>query len=288
MKIQTPLILAALASAQFASAQIFNDAFASGTGAWYKADTTNSTTLSNVSGQLSFNTGSATNMSDAIGRAFTETSLAVGETLRLSFDYRQDSASVELLRVGIFNLTGRTATADDWSGATTPSGSFAGYYGFVRDNDSANFNAIREEANNFNSSGTNNNIGPMMATGGTFTTYSNGINQFDINQDGTVSYKVRFDITRSATNTVNLAYNFMNAAGTTNHFALTATDATSPYTTFDTVVIRPNAGTAYFDNVQLSVIPEPGTALGGLLLTAGMLRRRRNQGRPVFCLACPS
>lgn len=263
----------ALAGAQLATAvPLFTDTFDSGTGAWYKADTQNSTTLSNSSGQLSFATGSATNMSDAIGRAFTETTLAVGETLRLTFDYRQDAASVELLRVGIFNLTGRTATTDDWSGASSPAGSFAGYYGFVRDNDSSNFNALREEADTFTGAQT---VGPTAARTGTFTTYSDGVTPYDINQNGTVTYKVLFDITRSATNTVELKFDFMDSTGAIKHFDMSATDNTTPYTTFDTIVLRPNAGTAYFDNVQLSVVPEPSTALAGGLMFLGALRRRR-------------
>ena len=55
---------------------------------------------------------------------------------------------------------------------------------------------------------------------------------------------------------------------------------------------RNTAGSPAFSGPVLTIdytpIPEPTTALAGLLLGVGLLRRRRNQGRPVLSLACPS
>ena len=64
--------------------------------------------------------------------------------------------------------------------------------------------------------------------------------------------------------------------GTTEVYSVAGSQTTgTTLNTFDTAVLRADSGTALYDNVELSVIPEPSAALLGGLGMLALLRRRR-------------
>lgn len=230
---------------------IFEDTFDSGTGAWYKADTQTATTLSNSSGALSQAVGSANDMSEVIGRSFSEETIAVGETLRLTFDFTPQSAFT-IIRAGFYDLDGRSATADDWSGAGPASGTWAGYTSFLRDNSATN-HAARSDSGSFTGA---QNIGPTMPFADAIGTSTS---QFDLTNDGTVTYEGLFEFTRTSSGQIDTLFSL--STGATTHLTVAGTDTTSPLTTFDTVIFRSTAGTVEFDNIKLEVIPDEPTPM---------------------------
>lgn len=263
----------ALAAASFViltatshAAIVFTDTFDSGTGAWYRAGTVN--TLTNTSQQLSWTT-SAGGTTDAIrltiGRAFPTTSLAVGQTLRLSFDVTQSgTTSLNILRVGLYDVA-TPITADDWSVGSNV-GAFAGYVSFIRDN-SLLANPARYDAG----TDTNNTTtGPTMAGTG----IGSVVTQYDILQSTT--YQGVFDITRTSPTQMDTLFTL--SSGITTHFSVSGTTS-SIVNSFDTALLRVDPtltnATALFDNIQLEVIPEPSAALLGSLGLLALLRRRR-------------
>ena len=241
---------------------VFTDTFDSGTGDWYKASTTG--VLSNSSGKLSW-AENDNGVPEVIARSFTSQTLAVGETIRLTFDFSWTTTNnANILRAGLYNTT-TAITADNWAGSDAI-GPWEGYYSFVRDSSNSNNVARRDSG-----ASTSNAAGPMNAG----TEIGNVATNFNINDNGTVTYQGMFEVTRAtATTTTTL---FTLTEGTTERFNVTGT-TTTLYNTFDAVVIKTGADApvALFDNVQVSVIPEPGAAALGALGLLALLRRRRN------------
>ncbi len=194
-----------------------------------------------------------------IGRSFTSTAIAVGETIRLTFDYRETSAG-DIVRFGLFN-TQNTITADGFndSGASAV-GNYAGYYTFLRDA-SSSANAGRFETQS----------SVYVEEGG--TTIGSEVVNFD-RVVGT-QYSVVFDITRTSASQTDTLINFNNASGTVTHMSVAGVDTSGLQSTFNGVFLRAGAGTAAIDNVVVEVIPEPSTALLGALGALVLLRRRR-------------
>ena len=193
----------------------------------------------------------------------------MGETIRLTFDFSWTSAdNTNLFRVGLFDTT-NAITADNWSGSNAI-GAWKGYYTFVRD-DSTSGNLARE-ATLTTASGTN---GPTSSSSGeTAITSPSNTTRFNILNG--VTYQGMFEVTRTtASSTTTL---FTLKGGSTTHFSVTGIDSTTPYNTFDSVVIKTGAAApvALFDNVQLTVIPEPAAATLGAFGLLALLRRRRN------------
>lgn len=94
-KSKSTLLMAALTHAapiQANAATIFTDTFASGTGSWYSGGNSgasvNATTgiLANSSGPLSWTPSTTGDITRAIGRPFTSQTVAVGQTIRITFD----------------------------------------------------------------------------------------------------------------------------------------------------------------------------------------------------------
>ncbi len=238
---------------------IFTDTFDSGTGAWYKGGTGG--TLTNASGELSWAPGTA-GVDQIIGRSFTTTPVGVGESIRLTFDYRQTGASVNILRIGLFDVETPIA-ADNWAGGNAI-GPWEGYYTFVRDNSSAGNVARRE-------SGTNTSSSNFPTFGG--ASIGSNTTQYNINQNGTTTYQGLFEVFR--TSETEMQTLFTLSSNSTTHFSVAGTTSTTQ-DAFNTVVLRSSGGTSLFDNVAVTFIPEPGTWL--LLLSAvacGLLVRRR-------------
>ena len=238
---------------------VFTDTFDSGTGAWYKGGTGG--TLTNASGELSWAPGTA-GVDQIIGRSFTTTPVGVGESIRLTFDYRQTGASVNILRIGLFDVETPIA-ADNWAGGNAI-GPWEGYYTFVRDNSSAGNVARRESGTNTSSSNFPTFLGSNIGSNTT---------QYDMNQNGTTTYQGLFEVFR--TSETEMQTLFTLSSNSTTHFSVAGTTSTTQ-DAFNTVVLRSSGGTSLFDNVAVTFIPEPGTWL--LLLSAvacGLLVRRR-------------
>lgn len=239
------------------AAVIFTDTFASGTGAWYKAGTAN--TLANSgSGQLSW-TSSASNVNEVIGRAMAAQTLTVGQTIRLTFDYTQTSATAsDILRVGFYNVDTPPA-ADAWSTTGTLVGAFSGYTTFVRDN-SATGNVARFDTGTDTTAITDG----LTITGTAITSPTNTQN---LNIALNTPYQAVFNVTLTSATQVNTLFTLSNG------FSV-AGQTSTVYNGFDTVVLR-TVNSALFDNVQVEVIPEPSTTLLGGLGLLVLMRRRR-------------
>lgn len=265
----------ALLTATSHATVIFTDDFtAAGTGNWYIGSNANQggdSTVTNTAGQLQFTIGGAQNKDEIIGRSFTESSIAVGETIRLTYDYRQTSAT-GILRAGLVDRSAAALTGEDWAYTTsgTGSGTYAGYSTFFRDG-SASGNVARAEAASFDNGDTTGY--PTGSSGLTTITSPANTQNFNINDDGSITYQALFEITRTATGVETL---FSLSSGLTTHLSVAGVHTTgSPFTTFDTAVLRLDQGTGFFDNIQVEIIPEPHTALLGGLGLLALLRRRR-------------
>lgn len=267
-----PAALALLASSSLSHAAgvIFNDTFDSGTGSWYRAANTGS--LANVDSKLSWSEGigNSSNMGEAIGRSFTAQTLAVGETIRLTFDFSWTAAdNTNIFRVGFFDTTNAIA-ADNWSGSGAI-GAWKGYYTMVRDN-SATGNHARESTHS-SASGTD---GPTSSTvTNSEKAITSPLNTTSFNILNGTTYQGMFEVTRTtASSTTTL---FTLKTGATTHFSVTGIDSTTPYSTFDSVVIKTGAAgpVTLLDNVKLETIPEPSAAALGAFGLLALLRRRR-------------
>jgi hypothetical protein len=266
--------LALLASPSVYATVIFTDNFTSaGTGSWYKGGNTG--TLANTSNALVW-TENGNSMDETIARSFAAQTISVGQTIRLTFDYSQNGSTTNnIIRAGLYDVT-NTVAADNWAGSGAID-AWQGYSTFVRDN-SASGNVARVDSG----TDTTGSLGPTQGTANgssptvtvaTITTPAN-TTSFNINDNGTVTYQAVFEVTRTLTGMTTL---FTLSSGATTHFSVTGS-TTTVYSTFDTVVLKQAGTTAMpvtYDNIQVSVIPEPGAAaLGGVGLLA-LLRRRR-------------
>jgi hypothetical protein len=265
-------LMATAASTQ--ATVIFTDDFTSaGTGAWYKGG--NSGTLTNTGNALVW-TENGNSMEETIARSFTAQTISVGQTIRLTFDYSQNGSTTNnIIRAGFYDVTNAVA-ANNWAGSGAID-AWQGYSTFVRDN-SATGNIARVDSG----TDTTGTLGPTQGTANassptvTVATITSPTNttSFNINDNGTVTYQALFEVTRTLTGMTTL---FTLSSGSTTHFSVTGSTNTV-YSSFDTVVLK-QAGTtampATYDNIQVSVIPEPGTVALGAFGALALLRRRR-------------
>lgn len=248
---------------------IFQDTFDSGTGAWYKAAT--SGTLSNPSGTLSWSE-SGEGITEVIGRSIPSTTLAVGEMLRLSYNYTPTAANT-IIRAGLYTLNG-SINQDGWGyDSTALTGGYNGYNSFLRVNSAGNQAARSDSGSLTTSTGTTAN-GPLQ--GGTnFSTISGDANTFTVTAGTT--YTVTYELIRTATGAITTVYTLNN--GTSNVLQVTGSGA-SPNFTFNAVTLRQTGGQATYDNITLETlpIPEPSAVLlsGAALTGFAFSRRRRN------------
>ena len=273
MKTSKKFLIAAAAlmavplSSQAASTIIFNDTFESGTGDWYRAWTGGSTSLTTDSDRLSFTFGD-TGAQEVIGRSFDAQTIPVGGSLTVTFDFRQTSAT-GIFRVGFYDLS-TAITQNGW--AQTNDGSFAGYTTFIR---SSTSNVARQENGPFNT--TVSQAYPTVgATAGGVTVNpitTSGGSTFHTFQDNT-DYQFSFTIDRVSATQMDTRLIVMEGAIERFNVVGSQTSGTQ-FTDFNTLVLRTSSGTALYDNIEVTFIPEPSTALLGGLGMLCLLRRRR-------------
>ena len=256
-----PLLLAAtvsLIAPTRADTTIFTDTFDAAVGSWFKGVPSVGDSLTVTAdplpiGQLEWKEN-GNSMAETIARPFAETTLAIGQKLRVSFDYRQNGITTNnIIRAGLYNVT-TTVAADNWAGGNAL-GAWAGYTSFVRDA-SGTGNIARVESGT-TTSGT---VGPTQGATGTFTTITSPANttNFNLNDDGTVTYQVVFEVNYVSATQMDTLFTISSTAGetTTAHFTVTGTTSTI-HPTFDTFVLKQAGTTAmpvYYDNIKLELI----------------------------------
>jgi hypothetical protein len=270
MKKEIVLFMLIAGSTALAGASvIFNDT--TGFDNWYKGSTANGTL---TKGENLTWVESGGNGQEVIGRAFTATTLAADETMRLTFDYTAAIASPVIIRAGFFNISGSVA-ANGWAGTSTTVGStlgtYAGYYGLLQDSATLD-GAARRDGN----VSLGYNTVPTAATGGLVNFGSSFLNS-DFSNDGTKTYQAVLELTRNSATA--MAVSFALYDGATKISEVTGSrDNADIVTSFNSVFFRDTNGVqATLDNIQVSVIPEPATigmlGLGALIV---MLIRRRS------------
>jgi hypothetical protein len=250
-------------------------ALANGTTANQTSDANAPNVATGINGNSLATTGGTFPFS--LHRYFTSTTLNAGESISVSLNIRTTAAptaQATSFRIGLFDSnTGKISTNSNFSGAT---GSTAGTV-FI---DDRGYGA-------FYDTGTS----PLAHVIGerTNTTYTaaNGINLFrpsDFGNLGTAStvgntialnttYAVTLNIARS------LDGSSVTTTSTFNGISLSFTDTTDLVTEFDHLAIFFGSswtGTKYVDDVMVTFVPEPSSALLGALGLLALLRRRRN------------
>ena len=240
---------------------IFTDSFDSGTGGWFKAAPIAGDSLSNNAGALVW-TENGGSMSEAIGRSFPALSLEVGQTLRLSFDYRQTGTSnnSHVLRAGFYQM-GNPIAAHNWAGANAV-GAWKGYGTFVRDN-SGTANIARVESG----SSTSGSFGPNNGSSGAFTDIGSKVTQYNLTDNGSVTYRFVFDATLVSATRMDTLLTATSGSGPSalTRFSIPGSQASGTvHTTFNTIVLRQAGGTAMpatYDNIELELIGGKDPAL---------------------------
>ncbi len=234
---------------------ILNDVFDSGTGSWFKAAPVTGDSLSVVGGQLEWMENGSL-MQEVIGRPIPQTSLTVGQSLRMSFDYRQNGVpnTSHIIRAGFYHFATPVA-AHNWAGSNAV-GAWRGYGTFVRDaSTSTATNLARSESGTTTST----TAGPNNGTSGTYTDIGSKITQFNLNDDGTTTYQFVFEVSfvsPTRMDTLLTVSSTLNGI-TTTHFSIPGSQTSGTIqSTFNTVVLKQSGGTAmpaYYDNLKLEL-----------------------------------
>lgn len=236
--------------------------------AWFLSNTGNSTTLT-VANDAVINSGNAmrltttTNFRKFFGAFSSAITIAQGETLQLSFDYRfhEVANGAGLFRFGLYNNGGTATTADN---VPSDNNDF-GYASTTNPGlDSANGTVVNSEIAGDASLGgaTPNGLVSVGSAGAS------------VNVGTTLPGSALFSITRNLDDSISLSSSINGQS------AASGTITTSPLTyTFHQVVIGLGGTASDFsvDNVNVSVIPEPSCLLlSALGVAAGVGHRRRN------------
>lgn len=236
---------------------IFTDTFDSGTGLWFKAAPSSGDSLAVTAsplptGQLQWKeTGSL--MGEVIGRSFPLVSLSVGQTLRMSFDYRQSGTpnSSHIIRAGFYQLA-QPITAHNWAGSNAI-GAWSGYGTFVRDNSSST-NVARVEAGSSSSA----SAGPNNGTAGTYTDIGSKVTTHNLNDDGSIMYQIVFDITYTSPTRMDTLMTVSSSTGNPPHFSIPGVQTSGTFrTSFNSVILKQAGGSAmpaFYDNIKVELI----------------------------------
>lgn len=254
-----PTAIIAMLTLQSTSAAIIASD-AAGFQNWFKGSTTGTLTK----GETLVWAERGSNNEEVIMRSFTDTTLALGETMRFTADWTQSSGSAGIVRMGLSDANPDTGGNGD---VTFDGDGFtgSGYYSFIRDNSTYDSLARYENFTSFT---------PLTGSNASFGTNSTQTNLID---NGTKTYSLVFDVTYVSTGQVDTLFTILD--GATAVYSLSGTTTANILNTFDTASFRVSGGTATLDNLEISVVPEPSTyaLLAGLAMFGLVLRRRRNR-----------
>jgi len=254
------------------AAIIFSDTFSDlSNGAWYTAATgTNSGTLDAGSGALVWSeTGGG--IQEVFGRSIPTTTVAVGETLRLTYSYTPGTGN-SIIRAGFYDLNG-TISQNGWGfGETALTGAFSGFTSFLRVDSNLADHAARHDSGTLNTITTGTANGPLQG-GTSFTTISGADAKYTVSTS--VTYTVVYEVTRTGTNSYTTSFS-LSSDGTT-HLNVVGSGNSSVAPTFDAVTLRQTGGSAIYDDITLEIlpIPEPSAALLSAIGFSGLLARRK-------------
>ena len=229
---------------------IFTDTFDDETtGAWYSGGDLGTLTAMDTGEQLSWTPDDATGMRQVIGRSFSTQSLGVGDWIEFTFDYTRTAGNLGILRVGLFHLEDPIA-ANDW--ANDSDNAWSGYYTFIRDNGTNVARVYNQDGMAVPGSDAPGALnGPTFAGTNMTVTEGGGANtSVALNTQYQGSYRV----TRTETGIETL---FTFSDGATTLYSVAA-NTTTTWPDFNTVAIRVSEGTVLFDNMRVTVVPEPG------------------------------
>jgi len=244
---------------------IFEDDFSDGNRNGWFSFTSSGGTATVASQQLVLTPG--TGSISAI-TYFTPTTLAVGETMTLTFEmsfsaFNNDS---DQFRYGLFNSNGTQISSDLTT--TVSDAAFNNDTGFAAFTDTRN-NGVNGSVSLRERDIANNTFWSTSA----FT--SRATSTSDLDGQINVARTFRLELDYTAVNSMTISSSIVGVAGSERSYT-TAT----PFTTVDSLSIFQgnNQATLTFDNFEVSVIPEPSTAAFGMAamaLVAAFLRRRR-------------
>ena len=281
-----PLAFLSATLSQGFGAMIVNDTFADGdrtNGAdaldvsWFKGTTAATLAVANDttfgSNAMRYSPGGSLAATVA---AMPSTTLAVGETIRISVTFRYESGaptnSPGAFRMGLFTnnggeTLGDTATVAADGSAHTADGYYASFPSGPADAPTTSGNGyeiFREtEDNNAILAGNRSSLGaPTVTTAG---------------MSGTGAYTALFEITRGASSTTFRSYLDAGTGTPTSQVGAGTDSSVAQISTFDTIALSIGGNnTAWLiDGVTVEVIPEPSAALLGLLGGLSLLGVRR-------------
>ena len=232
---------------------LFADTFGDGAGPWFKAVPTAGDSLAEANGELEWKENGNL-LAEAIGRSFPEVTLATGQKLRLAFDYRQKGTTTNsLIRAGLYHVA-TPIVADNWAGSNAI-GAWKGYGTFVRDFSTATHVARVESGASASAS-----LGPNSGSSGAYTDIGSTTTQYNLNDDGTVTYRFVFEVNYVSTSRMDTLLTVGSTSGgvSTTHFSVPGSQSAGTiHPTFNTIVLRQAGGSStpvYYDNVSLEVI----------------------------------
>ena len=274
IRITTTLVFLA-AMTQASSAVILQESFTdgsytnqnlSGSAEWYVRN--NASNVSVTVGALQI--ANVDTSDDGVLGYFTNsgaTSVAVGETITLSFDMTLSSGTLSdianRIRFGLMDSGGSRETADGSGFNAATYDGYRGYWGRLGLTGVGTSHIAARDSNNNN-----------LLTTGASTTLGSDVDLADLSASTTYSVSLSIEHTNASTNTITLGIDGLDS--------FTRTDTSNLFSSFDTAVISihgPGVATATLDNITVQAIPEPTTyaLLSGLLAAGLILLRRRRQ-----------
>lgn len=207
------------------------------------------------------------NNGNTVYTAFSSSSLADGDSITLTLNYRflsAPSAGSETFRIALSNSNAAAAIVSDQASiSTTPTANLQEYVGYyaglaIGVNPSSTGTVLRQrDSGNTNALTSQNQSGSALAFNNSGVVSGNSTHslEYSISRSGsTLSFSTKID-------------------GST---LLNGTDSTSIYTSFNALSIAGVGGTVVFDNILLQTVPEPATyTLLGLGAAFLLYRRHR-------------
>ncbi|MBX3743383.1 MAG: hypothetical protein KF712_20525 [Akkermansiaceae bacterium] len=290
MKRFLPVVLALSATALPVTATVLlSDDFSDGnrtSPAWYYAQGLTGTTLTTNGARQNLLLNAATRNNAQVWTTFSGTTLNIGETLSVSFNFDATggilSADDGPFRVGFFNVS-TPVNADKNSGISDPNWSAATGYGAFADIHADTAIDTTPESTLRQRTGTSETLWAGAASPISLTTTltpansSHSIGSTANLATDDLRYLITFSLTRTGADSMNLFYQMRDTSGNIIS-TMTATDGSGIATNFNTFSIFTGTSVAEdfaIDNVVISVVPEPSVFLSAIIAPAFLVFRRR-------------